>query len=85
MFEPLAEHWNGSAWRIAATAAVTADDNELHAVTMISASDGWAVGESNVFISTEDGCPGGGQEPSSLTVTVSIGRGIEANAPRAPL
>jgi len=35
-----------------ATAPVTADDNRLHAVTMISANDGWAVGESNVFTST---------------------------------
>jgi len=51
-FAPLAEHWDGSAWRIVATAPVTADDNRLHAVAMISASDGWAVGESNVFTST---------------------------------
>ncbi|MBO0871652.1 MAG: hypothetical protein J2P15_24130, partial [Micromonosporaceae bacterium] len=51
-FEPLAERWDGSAWRITATAPVTADDNRLHAVTMISASDGWAVGESSTFTST---------------------------------
>jgi hypothetical protein len=51
-FEPLAEHWNGTSWQIAATAPVTATDNRLHAVAMNGANDGWAVGEASVFTST---------------------------------
>jgi len=51
-FQPLAERWNGTSWQIAATAAVTASDNRLHALALNGANDGWAVGESSVFTST---------------------------------
>ena len=42
---PLAEHFDGTRWSIAATAAVPAgDDVQLAGVAFSSASDGWAVG-----------------------------------------
>jgi hypothetical protein len=40
----LIERWNGSAWHIVASDNATSSSNELYAVTAVSASDVWAVG-----------------------------------------
>jgi hypothetical protein len=45
-FRPLIEHWDGVAWHIAVSAALpAADDARLQAVTVISPTDVWAVGQ----------------------------------------
>ncbi len=44
-FRALIEHWNGNAWSIKPAAALPAgDDTRLHAVTVVSPADIWAVG-----------------------------------------
>lgn len=43
---PLILHWNGSAWSIVTNGVPISGDVILHAITAISASDIWAVGES---------------------------------------
>ena len=40
----LIEHWNGRHWRIQASPNMTDGRNDLHAVTVISSHDAWAVG-----------------------------------------
>lgn len=46
-FITLAEHWDGTRWRIAPTPNATGGYNELYAVDGASSSDIWAVGYSN--------------------------------------
>ena len=48
----LAEHWNGTAWKVVPTPSPDTDRNFIRAVAGASASDLWAVGEtgSNSFI-----------------------------------
>ena len=44
--QTFAEHWNGSAWSIVPTPSTSpSQNNELNAVTCISVSDCWAVGQ----------------------------------------
>ncbi len=53
-FRALAEHWNGTAWTLAATAALPgADDTRLHGLGGTGPGDVWAVGS--------DTTPGGSQ------------------------
>jgi hypothetical protein len=40
----LIEHWDGQHWRIQASPNMTDGRNDLHAVTVISSHDAWAVG-----------------------------------------
>jgi len=44
MQETLIEHWNGSAWKIVASANFAPSGNTLAAISVVSASDMWAVG-----------------------------------------
>jgi hypothetical protein len=44
-FEPLIEHWNGTAWSVMPSAPITATGSDfLSGVAAVSASDVWAVG-----------------------------------------
>jgi hypothetical protein len=45
--EALIEHWNGTSWQVVASSGSGADGNSLSAVTAISRTDGWAVGQSD--------------------------------------
>ncbi len=42
--QTLIEHWNGTSWSVVASPNVGLGDNFLNAVTVVSASDIWAVG-----------------------------------------
>jgi hypothetical protein len=42
--QTLIEHWNGSAWSVAANSSPGSQDNALQSVAAISANDVWAVG-----------------------------------------
>lgn len=46
-FRPLAEHWDGTAWKVVATPTppLTGTGASLYSLTAVSASDLWAVGE----------------------------------------
>jgi hypothetical protein len=46
VFQTLAEHWNGTAWSIVASANGGGPGAELNGVAAVSASDVWAVGDS---------------------------------------
>jgi hypothetical protein len=46
--QTLAEHWNGSTWKVVPTPNVGADENFLWSVTARKASDAWAVGSYSV-------------------------------------
>jgi hypothetical protein len=43
----LAEHWNGSSWKVVATPNIGPGDNLLQAVTATGSSNAWAVGDTN--------------------------------------
>jgi hypothetical protein len=43
----LIEHWNGTTWSTVATPAPAASDQQLKGVSAVSATDAWAVGNSN--------------------------------------
>lgn len=45
IYAPLAEHWNGTSWSIVATPGRSGQSGRLNAVTAVSPSDAWAVGE----------------------------------------
>ena len=45
--ETLVLHWNGSAWRVAASPSVSGGANQLFGVTALSSSDIWAVGSTS--------------------------------------
>ena len=48
-FRALIEHWNGTAWSIVSAASLPGgDDTRLHAVTVISPANVWAVGGMSV-------------------------------------
>src|SRR5215831_6046642 len=44
----LIEHWDGSTWRVVPAPQAGTEDNDLWAVTALSASNVWAVGNENV-------------------------------------
>jgi hypothetical protein len=44
----LIEHWNGSTWRVVPAPQAGTSDNDLWAVTALSATNVWAVGNQNV-------------------------------------
>jgi len=44
----LIEHWNGSTWRVVPAPQAGTEDNDLWAVTALSATNVWAVGNENV-------------------------------------
>jgi len=43
-YEPIAEHWNGTVWRVIPTAPISSSDAVLGRVVELSASNVWAVG-----------------------------------------
>jgi hypothetical protein len=45
VFETLAEHWDGSSWKVIATPDPGTTGNHLYAVDAVSANDVWAVGQ----------------------------------------
>jgi hypothetical protein len=52
LFSTLAEHWNGTAWSVAATASLpAANDTRLHSAAALSASNIWAVGVNSTITS----------------------------------
>jgi hypothetical protein len=49
--QTLAEHWNGSTWRVVPSPNVPSVNSALSAVAVLSATDAWAVGSSGFAIS----------------------------------
>jgi hypothetical protein len=43
-FQPLVEHWDGSAWSVVDTPLLPGDDDQLYGVYAVSSNDVWAVG-----------------------------------------
>jgi Fibronectin type III domain len=73
----LAEHWNGSAWSIAATSN-TPETNSLGGVACVSTSDCWAVGSSTSKTLIEHGPVGLARvkkpdAPSAVVATPGVG------------
>ena len=54
LFHVLVEHWNGTAWSVAASASLpSSDDTRLHAVAALSGTNIWAVGSETTSTGTQ--------------------------------
>jgi hypothetical protein len=52
--QTLIEHWNGTSWSVVPSPNAGTQDNQLNAVTAVTATDVWAVGK---FAATSNGVP----------------------------